>query len=283
VRAERPIEPLLEHRLKLASHKTRALELEGEGPPFLFFHGFSDSADTWRLALDLLARSGRRAVAFDLPGFGGADPLSREPILPQLDRFAAAALEYAGGEAIVVGNSLGACMAMRLAEEADGSLGGVVALSPAGLDMARWIDMLEAAPLLRPLLALPSPVSKLLVRSVVGRLYQQLALADPARVDPNIATQYTAHFRGRETVRYYISIGRRLRSELRDPFRLTAIDCPLLLVFGTSDRLVPQTGAERVLSEVAAARIELLEGCGHCPQIEAVERLVELLLEFPPH
>jgi pimeloyl-ACP methyl ester carboxylesterase len=46
------------------------------------FHGYADSADTWRLTLAQLARTGQRAVAVDLPGFGGADDLDSGPILP---------------------------------------------------------------------------------------------------------------------------------------------------------------------------------------------------------
>jgi pimeloyl-ACP methyl ester carboxylesterase len=274
------VEPLLEHHLRLGDHDTRALELEGEGPPYLLFHGFSDSADTWRLVLDSLAREGRRAIAFDLPGFGTASRLSKEPVLAQLDGFADAAIEHTGDGAIVVGNSLGGCVAMRLAERSDSRLGGVVALAPAGLDMSFWIDLLEASPLLTPLLALPSPVSGAVVRAVVGLTFQQLALANPRSVEANIVSQFTSHFRGRHTVSEYLAIARRLRSELQDPFRLENIGCPLLLVYGDRDRLVPPTGADRVLAALPATRLELLEGCGHCPQIEAVDRLLELLAEF---
>jgi pimeloyl-ACP methyl ester carboxylesterase len=276
----RAVEPLLEHRLRLGQYDTRALELEGEGPAYLLFHGFSDSADTWRLVLDSLAREGRRAIAFDLPGFGSASRLGKQEVLPQLDEFADAAIEYAGGGAIVVGNSLGGCVAMRLAERCDGSLGGVVALAPAGLDMSFWIDLLEASPLLTPLLALPSPVSGTVVRAVVGLTYQQLALANPRAVGANIVSQFTSHFRGRQTVTEYLGIARRLRAELRDPFRLEGIGCPLLLVYGDRDRLVPPTGAHRVLAAHPTTRLELLDGCGHCPQIEAVDRLLDLLEEF---
>ena len=89
------IQPLFEHRTKLPGFDTRVLELEGDGEPVLFFHGYADSADTWRLCLAELGRQGRRAIAVDLPGFGAADPLRSEPILPQLDAFAAAAADYA--------------------------------------------------------------------------------------------------------------------------------------------------------------------------------------------
>ena len=55
--------------------RRRVLELEGDGAPIVMFHGYADSADTWRQTLALLARRGRRAIAVDLPGFGTADPL----------------------------------------------------------------------------------------------------------------------------------------------------------------------------------------------------------------
>ena len=54
----------------------------------------------------------------------------------------------------------------------------------------------------------------------------------------------------------------------------------MLLVWGDRDRLVFHSGAERVLSAVPGARLELLRGIGHCPQVEAPERVAELLLDF---
>src|SRR3954468_2250761 len=109
------MQPLFEHRLTLAGFDTRALELEGEGPPLLLLHGWADSADTRRLLLDKLARADRRAVAVDMPGFGTASPPSDdEGLLAQLDAFCRAAVEYAApaGGAVVVGNSLGGCVAL---------------------------------------------------------------------------------------------------------------------------------------------------------------------------
>src|ERR1700757_4143482 len=130
------IQPLFEHRLELAGYETRVLELEGDGVPIVMFHGYADSADTWRQMLALLAREGRRAIAVDLPGFGTADRLTGDPILPQLAAFAAAPARYVGGRprqrVIAIGNSLGGCVSLRLAERHPDALAGVVGVAPAG-------------------------------------------------------------------------------------------------------------------------------------------------------
>jgi pimeloyl-ACP methyl ester carboxylesterase len=78
-----------------------------------------------------------------------------------------------------------------------------------------------------------------------------------------------------------MSTGRRLIGELRDPFRLDAIECPVLLVWGRQDVMVFQTGAERVLEAVAESELVTIEDCGHCPQLETPDRLTRLLLDFP--
>ena len=78
-----------------------------------------------------------------------------------------------------------------------------------------------------------------------------------------------------------MATGRRLIGELRDPFRLDAIECPVLLVWGRQDVMVFQTGAERVLEAVDESELVTIEDCGHCPQLEAPDRLTRLLLDFP--
>jgi pimeloyl-ACP methyl ester carboxylesterase len=278
------IQPLFEHRLELAGYETRALELEGDGVPVLMFHGYADSADTWRQMLAQLARQGRRAVAVDLPGFGAADRLRPTPILSQLDEFAAAATRYAGGRprkrVVAIGNSLGGCVSIRLAERHPELLAGIVGVAPAGLEMTRLLYLVQRDPVLHSLLALPTPVPGVVLRAAVARLYRQLAFARPADVHPNVISAFTYHHRERARVAHYLDTAHRLIPELREPFELSRITVPVLLVWGDRDRLVFHRGAERVLSEVPDARLELLEGVGHCPQVEAPERVCELLLEF---
>jgi len=278
------IQPLFEHRLTLAGNNTRVLELEGDGVPILMFHGYADSADTWRYALARLARHGRRAIAVDLPGFATAEPLLKEPILPQLDQFAAAATKYLSGPrhepVLAVGNSLGGCVALRLAERHRKQVAGVVAVAPAGLEMSRLLHLVQRDPLLRTLLALPTPVPSAVLRSAVAGLYLRLAFATPGAIEPGVVSAFTWHHRQRASVARYLDTARRLIPELRDPYELDQITCRVLLIWGDRDRLVFHRGAERVLSAVPSSRLELLPGIGHCPQVEAPDRLVELLLAF---
>jgi pimeloyl-ACP methyl ester carboxylesterase len=278
------MQPLFEHRLELAGFETRALELEGSGPPLLLLHGFADSADTWRLLLDRLGRADRRAVALDLPGFGTAGELRRDrPVLDQLTGFAvAAAQRFApGGGAIVCGNSLGGCLSLRLAQRPGLRLAGVVPVAPAGLDMARWFTIIEREPVLRTLLASPLPVPPAAIQRVVLRVYKRLVFHRPEAVEPLVGRAFASHFRDRATAARILDAGRRMLPELRDPFELERIACPVLLVWGERDAMVFQTGAERVLDAVAEARLALIGDCGHCPQIEAPGRLASLLLDFP--
>src|SRR3954464_10511631 len=112
------MEPLIEHSMDLAGHRTRVLELEGMGPGIVLLHGWGHSADSWRPLLKELARCGRRAIAVDLPGFGEAPPLAPGAGLPPLDALAVELVtDWAGVEPVVIaGASLGGCLALRLAE-----------------------------------------------------------------------------------------------------------------------------------------------------------------------
>jgi pimeloyl-ACP methyl ester carboxylesterase len=278
------MQPLFEHRLALAGFATRALELEGEGPPILFLHGYADSADTWRNALDLLARRGRRALAVDLPGFGAATHLHDDrPILAQLDRFAEAAVGHLApsGEGVVVaGNSLGGCVALRLAERPEVPLAGVVPVAPAGLDMPRWFSIIERDPIVRSLLAIPLPLPEVLVRAAVGETYRNLAFARPRAVPREVVKAFTSHHRDRATVRRYLATAQRMLPELRDPFQLSRIGVPVLLVWGEGDRMVTHNGSRRVIEALPNTTYELIPGCGHCPQVEEPQRFVSTLLRF---
>lgn len=280
--------PIAEMDLELEGVRTRALEIEGAGAPVVLLHGYADSADTWRPLLAELSRRGRAAIALDMPGFGAADRLERDSeVLPQLDRFAATAVRRAvaglapGAGAVLAGNSLGGTVALRVAQDPGLPLAGVVPIAPAGLEMARWLSIIEGEALLRAVLRSPLPVPEAVVRAVVARMYRAFAFLRPGDVPAEVVDAFTSHVRSRRDAIRILATGHRLLAELRDPFDLPRIECPVLLVWGDSDIMVLSGGAQRVLLEVPHAHLEMIELCGHCPQIEATERLADLLEGFP--
>ena len=153
------------------------------GPPALLLHGWLDNADTWLAVLDRLSVAGRPAIAYDLPGFGSAPPLSAGSVLDQLVEFAAAAVvdaaEESGGEVVVAGNSLGGWVALRLAETRDLPLAGVVPIGPAGIRMAPLFFTLDRVPAVSRIIGVPAPVPPAVVRWVAGRLYRTPGVRRP--------------------------------------------------------------------------------------------------------
>ena len=282
------MEPIVEHNPTVAGFRTRALELEGEGPTLILIHGYADSADTWRLLLDRLRKQGRAAVALDLPGFGTADHLERDaPILPQHDAFMDAAVDRWAGEStdghvVIAGNSLGGTAALRAAERDErGHIAGIVPIAPAGLDMPTWFTAIQGAPLVRAMLRSPVPVPERTVRRAVGSTYKVLAFASPRKADEAVVGAFTTHIGTQRDIIRLLATGKRLLPEIKAPFRFANVSCPVMLVWGERDRMVSSSGAEQVLAGIPGTQVELLPRCGHCPQIEEPDRLAELLAGFP--
>lgn len=282
------MQPLVEYELDVGGFRTRALELEGDGPPIVLLHGYADSADTWRLTLDRLARADRRAVAFDLPGFGRAQRL--EPgggVLPQLDPFVAAAVrhvaEEAGEDVVLCGNSLGGCVSLRAAQDDTLPICAVVPVAPAGFDHPFWFSIIESTPVVRAVLRAPLPLPERVVRGLVGAGFRQLAFARPRAAEKAWVDGFTAHHRSRRDVVRYLATGRALLPELGEGcFDLTKVGVPVLLVWGDKDRMVTHRGSRHVTTALPDTELLLLEGVGHCPQIEAAAQFTDALLRFVP-
>jgi pimeloyl-ACP methyl ester carboxylesterase len=127
----------------------------------------------------------------------------------------------------------------------------------------------------------PVPVPQVAVRRAVGTTYRVLAFASPRKADEAVVGAFTTHFGSRRDVARLLATGRRVLPELKAPFNLAEVSCPVLVVWGERDRMVAHSGAEQIVAALPQTRVELLPRCGHCPQIEEPDRLGELLAEFP--
>ncbi|MDH5178742.1 MAG: alpha/beta hydrolase [Gammaproteobacteria bacterium] len=62
--------------------------------------------------------------------------------------------------------------------------------------------------------------------------------------------------------------------------RVEALRKPLLLIYGTHDRIILRSSMERLAASVKGSRYEVLEQCGHVPEEEKPAEVVKLIREF---
>lgn len=125
-----------------------AYDIDGpaDGPPILFLHGTRLSRAMWRAQMDDL-RDAYRVVALDLPGHG---TLAERPftLATASDHVASTIEEAAGGQAVVVGLSLGGYVAMDLAARRPELVRGLVlsgaTAEPVGVLSAPYLALAAA-------------------------------------------------------------------------------------------------------------------------------------------
>lgn len=269
-------------RVTIGGVRTRAIEVVGTGPVLLFLHGFSDQADTWIPVLEELALAGRRAVAVDLPGYGQADLAAPGEALPQLDTFVAAAIGHwtEGGRApIVIGNSLGATLCLRAAQDPGLEVKGFVAISPAGFAHPWWAMPLKPFSRVNPLLFRPV-VPMATYRRLMAPAFGYLA-GGGAPLLEGVTSIHAAQFGTHADVTRMLAPTPDLLAEARgSTAQLRAIDAPMLVLWGRHDRICKISGARTLGALLSQGRVEILADCGHCPQLQLPGLVTQHVVEF---
>lgn len=274
-----------EQSIALAGTSSRSLRVDGAGPRFVLLHGYSDSADTWRGVLEELRRSGRGAVAVDLPGFGQADPLAPGPVLPQLRDFVNRLVddESRDGEVILVGNSLGSCAALLAASSRPPpGVAGIVTTAEPTLGRSWLIAQFRAVPtsLLVRVLTFPFPIPLPLLRRLVAITVRERLFARGSRVDRVVLARFADQLAARGGYGRLIRGARALALESVDVYALENLDCPVLVVHGRQDRVIPTNSSAALHELIPHSVLRVHDAWGHCPQLEDPAGVAQLLIEF---
>ncbi len=250
----------------------------GRGSPVLLLHGFSSSIFTWRHVLPALARQ-HDVVALDLPGFGGSQIPAR--LSPEMLAGAARGLVAQLGlrQPAIVGHSMGGAVAALLGSEPE--LG---ARRVALLDAATFALAAQDRPRLVRLVSRPAAAA-LLERLPLRRLSVWFGLRevfhDDGLVTAEVLDEYVAPLRRPGTTAALNSLlasGEQAAAVL--PARWASLRAPALVIWGREDAWIPVAHAERHARALPAARVVLLERCGHMPQEEQPQETLRLLAEF---
>ena len=249
----------------------------------LLIHGMAGTYENWHAVIEPLARH-YTVVAPDLPGHGASAPGAGDYSLGALAAGLRDLLINLGHErATLVGHSLGGGIAMELAYHFPELAERLVLVSSGGLGP-------EVSPVLR---AAALPGADLFIAatartaskagSVVGRGLAAVGLrptADVAEVARGYASLADTGRRAAflSTLRSVVN-ARGQSVDAGDRLYLTA-RLPVLIVWGARDPIIPAHHGKRAHEAIAGSRLEIFDGVGHLPQIEAPGRFVAVLERF---
>jgi pimeloyl-ACP methyl ester carboxylesterase len=251
----------------------------GAGEPLLLLHGFTANWRTWELVLPAL-EARHDVLAPTLIGHAGGPPFPPEgagddAIVDGVE----AVMDAAGwATAHVVGNSLGGYVALRLA--ARGRARSVVALAPAGGWTRDDPAFPEALDYFRETQGKVRAAASRVDQIVATPEGRRRATVDYATTDAHMPSDLIRGLllasAGCHGAAAYIEFAAREGWDL-DAAR---VRCPVRIVWGTEDRILPLPGAGvRYRGEwfPDAEWIEL-PGAGHCPQLDHPAEIADLIL-----
>ena len=272
--------------------------VEWDGPrerTFALVHGLGGSVLSWLAVGPGLARHGR-VVALDLPGFGRTPPAGRRSRVSDSRALVSRFLEKVGGGGPVVlcGNSMGGGISMHHAALEPASVEGLILSN----SVFPWVRGAVPAPIVMlgfGLYQVPR-VGEWVSRQRLNGLDAERAIkvglkiiaADPSRIDPDLVRahveQLLRHQADEDTGAAFLEAARSLMALGRRPkaarWILDSVKCPVLVIHGREDRLVPLRYAESAVAGHPTWEMRLLPKVGHVPQMEAPGRWLGAVVEW---
>lgn len=250
--------------------------------------GSAHSGFTWKHTLPALG-SRFRAFAPDLPGYGlsaGPDweaPGVGSPLAYHIDFIPRLLDRFNLDRAHLVGNSMGGGLALGVAlayPERVRSLSlidsyGLGTRMPGGI----FTYALSRLPYFNDLLRRVLIRSRFLVKLGLRQL-----LAHPARISEELIDDAWESVCMKQEHPAWLAFQRHEFTPhgLRTCYleRLGEIRCPVLIVHGADDRLLPARHSREAHLLLPHSRLEIIPGCGHLPSREFPDILNALLIEF---
>jgi pimeloyl-ACP methyl ester carboxylesterase len=233
-------------------------EVRGEGPLVLCVPGMGELRSSFRSTMPALVAEGFRVASVDLRGHGDSDATFSAYDDPANAADVEALVDHLGAPAVIVGNSMGAAVAVMVAANRPDLVAGLVLLGPAVRDQPTG-----AFTALMQRLALGGPWAPSAWGSYLPKLYPGRRPDDFVEYRASIVASmrrpgYTQSFR--KTTR---------TSHAKAEARLGDVKAPALVVMGERDPdFRDPAGEARWLSARLKAEVVMVPGAGHYPQAE---------------
>ena len=231
----------------------------GEGPRVIFLHGLVGLNEHWEDVVFRI-RHKARCTTLELPLLElRGDDCSLWSVVDMTTQFLD---EHTDRPAVLVGNSFGGHVALRIAHARPDLVRALILAGSSGL-IER--TMVKGAPV-RP--------SKEWLEEKIGELFHDKSAMNPGDVD-------RAHklLNERGGARAMVKLSKTARRDnMTDD--LGDIACPTLLIWGRQDIVTPPSAGQGFTELMPDARIVWLDGCGHAPMLEAPEPFAGAMTDF---
>lgn len=249
----------------------------GTGTPLILIHGFTSSTYSWKDVFEPLSKK-FRVIAVDLKGFGFSGKPDGDYTRRAQAMLVAHLLDYLEIQtAWLCGNSMGGDVSLNFAVQNPQRVAGLILIDSSGVNV-------EGSSSLAP--------SYLLI-PVVGRVLTALALRSDKLVREGLEKSFYDHAKiTDERVAYYYRplqtrggqlAAVRARTQA-DQFPvepdLGKINTRTLIIWGAEDALIPLEAGRKMNSLIKDSKLVIFESCGHLPQEEIPDRVVDEITRF---
>ena len=242
----------------------------GEGrPSVVFVHGAGMDHTVWQQQSRALAHHGCNVAALDLPGHGESEDVAGIGSVADYTAWLLAFLDAAGWErTVVVGQSLGAAIAVELAANHPARIAGLVLIG-VGLEMKVHPDLLEDTLNNKP------RAEDFIIAFTHGPATRLGGAPTPGNWMLGSATALLGGCGEAVLHRDFLVCHEWEGGPFAEKIR-----CPTLVVNGNRDRMTLLRAVKTLTEAIEDARLEVLDGIGHMVQTEAPRIFLKLLRNF---
>jgi 3-oxoadipate enol-lactonase len=241
--------------------------VSGEGAPLFLFHSLlSDRASFDAIAPDLSRVS--RVIVPELPGFGHSKAVEGG-LADVADRMAEVVRDAASRDAIVLGNGYGGFVALQMAIRHPDIAKKLIladcgaAFSDPGRDAFR--NMAAAAKAKG-------------LGAITDVAMRRLFAADFQSAHPELMADRREAFLKTDPDVLQAACGQLAELDLRP--ELSKVKMPVLVLVGEHDEATPPPMSHELAALLPNARLKVLTGCAHVPQLQAPQLFLEAIADF---
>lgn len=244
----------------------------GHGDALVLVHGHPFDRTMWRPQAERYSRAGRRVIVPDLRGYGESTVVPGKTTLDVFARDITELLDRLGVDMFVVGGlSMGGQIVMELHRQVPDRIRGLIladtsALADSGAARQTRLDTAER-----------------LIREGMGPYAEEVLpkMVAPHNITalPAVADYVLTMMRGANPEGAAAALrGRAQRPDYTESLSQVAV--PALVVVGSDDEFTPIGDAKHIADHIADARLAVIDGAAHLPNLERTAEFDAAVLTF---